>query len=473
MKVACVFTPWYRRESPAPELASMIALVKGMGHRVFVFDINNEIFSQKYSKRSYWKYFLLDVSDEIANSFFFEMEEIFRHYCAEIMSQGPDIIIFKPIANTYKNAIRLAQMLKQENSNKLIIFSGKYTINEQDIESAIKQQKDSPFDFLICGQDEVALPKLLEAIEKNNLSNFDLSFKRNGKVIDCICGPVLASLDALPFFDFSDFNLNSYKYPEKLEMFISRGCPWQCSFCISWMVEGKYRSMSGKRIFQEILYQLNFHNRVKHFRFCDNTINGNIQSLRDFCDLISEVYKKGFPKIEWSGDAMIRPEMTEELLLKMHEAGCSGIGYGLESGCQHVVKQMFKPFLIPLAERVIRDTHHASIKTSVNIMVGFPTETNSDFEETLKFIEKNKENIDEIRLTFTGCRVYPESRLHKDHKQLGITMLDVDNWVSNDGTNNYEERIRRAEEVCQLALSLGIELMVNSRPRRKLDLAKT
>ncbi len=473
MKVACVFTPWYRRESPSPEFASMIALVKGRGHKVFVFDLNNEIFSQKYSKRNYWKYFLLDAPDEAVNTFFSEIEEIFRNYCAEILSKDPDIIIFKPIANTYSNAIRLAEIFKKENRDKLIIFSGKYTINKQDIESAIKQQEDSPFDFIICGQDEVALPALLEAIETNNMSNFDLLFRRNGKVIDCINGPVLASLDGLPFFDFSDFDLNSYKYPEKIEMFISRGCPWQCSFCISCIVEGKYRSMSGRRMLQEILYQLNFHRGIKHFRFCDNTINGNTQNLKDFCDLILQEYKKGFPKIEWSGDGMIRSEMDEELLLKMRDAGCVGIGYGLESGSERVVKEMLKPFSIALAERVIRDTHRASIKTTINIMAGFPTETRSDFEETLRFIEKNKENIDEIRLTFSSCRIYQDSYLHKNYEKFGITMLDIDNWVSNEGANTYEERIKRTEEICQLTLSLGIELMFNSRPKRESDLAKT
>ena len=42
----------------------------------------------------------------------------------------------------------------------------------------------------------------------------------------------------------------------------------------------------------------------------------------------------------------------------------------------------------------------------------------------------------------------------------------------NDGTNTFEERTKRAEEVCRLVLSLGIELMFNGRPRRKPDLIK-
>jgi radical SAM superfamily enzyme YgiQ (UPF0313 family) len=473
MKIACVFMPWYRRESPPPEFGLLIALVRKSGHRAFVFDINNGIFSQEFSKRSYWKYFLLDAPPEETEAFFQETQETFQDYCRQIIAKDPQLIIFKPIAKTYDNALRVAQILKKQNPDKLIIFSGKYTVKQQDIASAINQQEYSPFDFIICGQDELALPALLAAIEKNDLTDFDRGFKRQGKVIDCIDGPVLEDFDELPFFDFSDFDLNAYKRPGKIELFMSRGCPWRCSFCLSCLVENKYRCLSGRRLLQEILYQLNFHKGIKSIQFCDNTINGDINKLRDFCQLLAKEYKKGLPRLEWSGDAMIRQEMDAELLLQMSQAGCVGIGYGLESGSQKVVKEMLKPFSIPVAEKVFRDTHGAAIKTSVNILVGFPTETRADFEETLGFIERNKVNIDEIRLTFNGCRLYSESYLYKNYEKFGIIAPDTDAWTSDSGRNNYAERVKRAEEVCRLVLSLGMELMFNSRAKRKLDLVNT
>ena len=472
MKIACIFMPWHQRESPPSEFASMISLVKGMGHRAFVFDINNGIFSENFNRRSYWKYLSLDVPEELEQAFYAESEEILKIYCNEIVSKGPDIILFKSIANTYKNALHFARILKAENQDRLIIFTGKYAVTKKDVEFLSERQEDSPFDFIICGQDEVALPRLLNAIEQQEMPGFDLSFKRNGKVIDCIEGPVLQNLDELPFLDFSDSDFNTYKNPKRIEMFTSRGCLWKCSFCVNCVIGGQYRSMSGKRILQEILYQLNFRKEIEHIRFGDSAINGNIQALGDFCDLILREYEKGLPKLQWSGDAMITPQMTEELLLKMSAAGCLGIGYGLESGCQQVVKDMSKPFSIALAERVIRDTYRASIKTSVNIMTGFPTESNSDFQETLRFIERNRENINEIRLAFNGCRLCEGSYLYDYPEKFGITTFDIDKWVSNDGTNTFEERTKRAEEVCRLVLSLGIELMFNGRPRRKPDLMK-
>lgn len=467
MKIAVVLMPWYRIESPSPEFALTIALLKTQNHKVYVYDINNEMFNRQFSKRGYWRYFLLDAPSEVRDNFFAETREIFEHLSSQILSVDPEVIIFKIAGKTYHCSVQMAKIIKEKDEKKLIIFTGSLVPSEEDVKSFVQEQEELPSDFIICGEDDIALPKLVEALEAGRIDQFDISFKRIGKVIDCLKGPIVENLDILPFYNFTDFDLNSYKFPEKLEMFISRGCTWRCSFCVDWLTERKYRSMSGKRIYKEILYQTKIH-KTKHFRFCDKTINGDINALADFCDLMIEEYGRDLPEIQWSGDAMIRPEMTEELLLKMRRAGCTGIGYGLESGSQEVVRKMGKHFSISLAEEVLRNTHDADIRTDVNILVGFPTEAQADFKETLNFIKRNKENIDEIRLTFAGCRVYPRSILAINPEKYNLANTDTDYWFTKDGINTYEERVKRSEAVCQLVLDLGIELRVNSRVTRKV-----
>jgi len=279
-------------------------------------------------------------------------------------------------------------------------------------------------------------------------------------------GPIVENLDDLPYYDFSDFNLNSYKFPEKLEIFISKGCPWRCSFCVDWLTEKRYRSMSGERIYQEVLFQHRKH-KTKHFRFCDKTINGNIKAISDFSDLVIGEHSPPSFSIQWSGDAMIRPEMTKELLSKMRQAGCVGLGYGLESGSEKVVRDMGKQFSTQLAEEVIKNTHAADIFTSINIMIGFPTETETDFLETLNFIERNKQFIREIRLTYIGCRVLKNSLLYDFSSRFNLAKTDTDFWMTKDKGNTYEERVRRYEIACQHILNLGIDLRVNSRSAKK------
>ena len=463
MKIALVLAPWYRRESPSPELVMAASVLRKEGHQVTVYDINNAIFNDSFLLRKYWKYFLLDAPEEARNDFFSEAGGILSQYAEKILSGNPEAVIFKITGKTFPNSERLAKLIKEKDQGKLIIFSGALVSNQEDVDSFVNGQDSLPADYLICGEDEVALPELVKCLS----SKSSLTLKRRGKIIDCMMGPIQENLDLLPFYDFSDYDLNTYKFPDRLEMFISRGCPWHCAFCIDWLTEKKYRSMSGKRIAEELQFQARKY-RIKHFRFCDKTINGDIAAMEEFCDSMLGIYKDNFPVMEWSGDAMIRPEMTRDLIFKMYTAGCRGLGYGLESGSDKVLKDIGKKFSSALAGEVVRNTHEAGIFTSINIMVGFPTETSVDFEQTLDFIDKNKSFIDEIRLTFIGCRIYKQSILHNQPDKFNLADVDTDFWATRDGVNTYDERVKRYEFICQHILDLGISLRVNSRTTKKV-----
>lgn len=483
MKIAVVLMPWQRRESPSPEIAMAISILKSQNHKVSLWDINALMFSNSFSQRRYWKHFLLDPGSETIEDFQEGSRDFFEYFANQILLDHPYVIVFKCVGKTYYNAIKLASIIKQKNKDKLIILCGLLVTGQKDIGSIIARQNEMPVDFIICGEDEVAIKEIMNAIETNTLGKLNIIFKKNNKIIDCTNGPIIENMDDLPFFDFSVFDLKNYKFQDTLEMFISKGCPWRCAFCLDWKNE-RYRSMSGKRIFDEVSHLVETDKDLRHIRFCDKTINGNMKSFSEYCDLTSKAVGKGLLRSDWvwSGDAMIRPEMAEELLQFASNAKCIGLGYGLESGSEKVIRDMGKHFSIPLAERVIKDTHNANIITTINIMSGFPTETRNDFLETIAFITRNKEFIDEIRLTYAGCRIYPDSYLDTHADKYGIVYPDCDKersnsidsgidravyWKNQDGTNTYEERVRRTEEICQHILSLGIELRVNSRVTRK------
>jgi len=483
MKIAIVLMPWQRRESPSPEIAMAISILKSQNHKVSLWDINTLMFSNSFSQRRYWKHFLLEPDSETIENFQEDSKDFFEYCAGQILSDNPYVIVFKCVGKTYYNSVKLASIIKEKNKDKIIILCGLLVTGQKDIESIIARQKEIPADFIICGEDDVAIKEITNAIETNTLGKLNGIFKKYNKVMDCSNGPVVENMDDLPFFDFSDFDLKNYRFQDVLEMFISRGCPWKCAFCLDWKNE-RYRSMSGKRIFDEVSHLTEKYKDLRHIRFCDKTINGNMKSFSEYCNLTSRAVSKGLLRSDWvwSGDAIIRPEMTEELLRFASNAKCIGLGYGLESGSEKVIMDMGKHFSIPLAERVIKDTHNANIKTTINIMVGFPTETRKDFLETIGFVTRNKEFIDEIRLTYDGCRVYPGSYLDTHADKYGVIYPDLDKersnsidsgidkavyWKSQDGTNTYEERVKRAEEMRQHILSLGIELRVNSRVTRK------
>jgi len=459
--------PLCRRDRPLADLGMNIALLK-KEHKVFLFDLNNEIFLSCFKARSYWKYLHMDPDSDRDISFWQEIEPLCNYFASKILDCNPDVIVFEAIGNTFINSERMTRLLKEKKPNIPIIFIGLFHKSKEEIENFILNQKKHPQDFIIIGYEEIALPKLVASLENNEFkSDFKNLFSTYDKIIDATKVEVPENLDHLPFFDFTDFDLNRYKDPSFLEIYTSRGCIWRCKFCSDWQPQGKYRSMSGRRIFNEFINQSKLHKNVNHIRMVDLAINLNIDALNEFCDLIIEAKNNGMRNIFWSGDAIIHPGMTKELILKMRKAGCVGIGYGLESGSERVIKSIGKKFSIPLAEEVIKNTHNSGIKTSINIITGLPAETEKDFEQTINFINRNKNYIDEIRLTFMSYVIRKNSAFFEYAEKIGIKSKETEYWFTDDKKNTYEERIKRFDRLKEFVLSLGIDLRVGGRILKK------
>jgi len=160
--------------------------------------------------------------------------------------------------------------------------------------------------------------------------------------------------------------------------------------------------------------------------------------LEELCDLIV----KNNIRINWSAQASIRKGMTRDFLMKLKEAGCHTLMYGIESGSNKILKLMNKQFTAELAEEVMRNTYEAGIQANFNIIIGFPGETEIEFQESVDFVKRNLEFSQIIALNVLSISKGSDLDINKD--KWGIRCQQPD-WVSLDGVNNYEERLRRLE----------------------------
>ena len=175
--------------------------------------------------------------------------------------------------------------------------------------------------------------------------------------------------------------------------------------------------------------------------------------ISKLCDLI---ISNGL-KINWGGMGLIRGEMDVALLRKMMQAGCNCIGYGLESGSQKIIDKMGKGFKMEVAERVIRDTYSVGIETILGIIVGFPGETEDDFKDTLRFVERNRNHISWIHSP-SECSIGCNSYMHMNSDKFDV-ILDSDNgenWRSKDGTNTHTRRQKRIKIFNEFLASINI-----------------
>ena len=112
---------------------------------------------------------------------------------------------------------------------------------------------------------------------------------------------------------------------------------------------------------------------------------------------------------------------TSEICRIMRQAGCLQVGFGLESYNQRVLDLMKKGTQVAEVIPILKRFRDAGIRTHLNIMIGFPTETLEEAEETKRFLDENRHLYHSFGIqTFnlesgTDIDRYPE--------QFGITEL--------------------------------------------------
>jgi len=118
-------------------------------------------------------------------------------------------------------------------------------------------------------------------------------------------------------------------------------------------------------------------------------------------------------------------------------------------------------------ERILELTRKARINTQLNFIVGFPGETESEFIETLEFIERNREWICGIT-NLNRCIIVENSPLGKNPDIFGA--MPEPGWEpvagrfsTVDGTN-FEERVERLNRAIVFIKTLGLSIWSTNMP---------
>ena len=460
MKLAFVQAPAWGRDCPPYAMCLLAALVRQKGHQAYLFDLNNTLYHtssrdlrRMWDDKDYYSYW--EDRDSVL-AFMAENKKTVDFYIDKILGTGAKVIGFTVHFSSAWASLEIARLIKERDRDCLIVFGGPDCSRQQKGDFYIQQ---GCVDIVVHGEGEAPLWEIIDnfAKLKETKSLKGCLVLRDGKIQDGGYSPGPQDLDALPLPDYSDFrdeiNLRMYREPNRLDISDSRGCTTCCHFCSEWQFWGKFRSKSGKKIFAEVHKLVQDFPKVDYFYFIGSLMNGDIKALEEFCDLV--IANK--LNIRWAGQAVIRPEMTRAFLEKMKRAGCSWISYGIESGSQQVLERMNKNFSLEVAARVMRDTKEAGIPNQINIMFGLPTETSDDFGQTLEFFRKNRKYVDTVLASQSFCVIDKGTYIYNHPQEFGIRNREHHlYWDSNNGENNYPERLRRYEEFCGLALSMGI-----------------
>ena len=182
------------------------------------------------------------------------------------------------------------------------------------------------------------------------------------------------------------------KYPFKSGVNIMYGCNNFCSYCIVPYVRGRERSRLKEDILREI--QALSEDGVKEVMLLGQNVNSYGKTLASpvsFAELLKDVTKiEGIERIRFMTSHP--KDLSDELIEVMasSEKICRHFHLPLQSGSDRILKLMNRHYTkeryLELAEKLRKAMPDISLTT--DIIVGFPGETEEDFEDTMDVVRK-------------------------------------------------------------------------------------
>ncbi len=450
MKTALVNCPMIPVDAPPLGLAYLATYLAKKGKDIAVLDINIDFYhTQTTENKGYWgpKFSQFWYLEAKYNEIPFIKKEIYEFYANKILLVNPDIVGFTATSTTVFFIKGLVDVLKKINPNLFIILGGasahRVFSKEKEKKFEMENKMHNYADAIVVGESEETFLDLINQLEAGGEINCPgVCIKRGDEWIDFGMRTPISNLDLLPFPDYSFFPVDKYTEKNMIRILGSRGCYAKCVFCTDTMIWQKYRTRSARDIFLEMkLRRLEGHH---HMEFNDSTLNGDLNVLNELCDLLISANMD----ILWGGNARIRKEMDLTFLTKMYKAGCRKMSVGIESASQKVLDDMNKNLKIEEVVDFLKNAKQAGIKISVNWVVGFPTETQKDFEKTKKFIQEYSSYF--VECAVSTLSINPHTLIERYPEKFGI-IYDKDRiWRTKDKKNLPKVREKRFFELMEI-----------------------
>ena len=288
-------------------------------------------------------------------------------------SEKADIYIVNTCTVTNMSDRKSRQMLrrvKEINKNSTVIAVGCYVqVAKQDVEKI-------PEIDLCLGNDEKA--NIVDFAEKY------INDKRKAIQIQ----------DVLKSKEYVDFGQVVFTEKTRAVVKVQDGCDRYCSYCIIPYARGRVRSRKPDSVLEEI-------KQIVQEGIKEVVITGiHIASYgKDFktkyslIDLLEDINKiEGLKRIRLGS---IEPLLIDEefiLRLKKLDKICPHFHLSLQSGCDATLKRMNRRYNTEQFRNIVKliRKNYTDAMLTTDVIVGFPGETEEEFDITYKFLEEIK-----------------------------------------------------------------------------------
>ncbi|MFX1535336.1 MAG: tRNA (N(6)-L-threonylcarbamoyladenosine(37)-C(2))-methylthiotransferase [Promethearchaeota archaeon] len=199
---------------------------------------------------------------------------------------------------------------------------------------------------------------------------------------------------------------------------IAQGCLSNCSYCIVNKVMGTLRSFDSSKILQEVRKALKSGVKEIQFTAQDTAVYGK-DTGTSLPELLTKTLK--IPGSYRIRIGMMHPkhalEIRDDLIQIMQDSRIyKFLHLPLQSGNNRILKEMKRFYTIDEYKDLLHyfRRHFKDFTISTDIIVGFPGETYSEFQDTIQIIQEIQPDI--VNISRFGAR--PETKAQRMKKQI-------------------------------------------------------
>ena len=247
-----------------------------------------------------------------------------------------DVVCFHTFSSTMPKVIEYCRRIRARRPDMPIIVGGTHA-------SVMAEDTLQYCDYVVRQEGDETLPELLAALrDGGDLSSvLGISYKVDGGIRHNPNRPFIEQLDTVPDMEL----IHGYTAVSKLQLArrlmtrwnvlqTSRGCPYDCSFCIAPRELGRgYRVRDIENVIADIKYQRAL-TGCKRFFIVDNHFTVNRERTKALLNRIIE------EKLDWEALCFTRVEVArdKEMLQLLKKSGINTLYMGLESFDNDVLK---------------------------------------------------------------------------------------------------------------------------------------
>jgi len=335
----------------------------------------------------------------------FIVEELFR--------LQPDVVLFSAYIWNVETLRQLCPLLKKVMPDCIIGFGGP----EVSYESENFLQENPAVDLVMRGEGELVFTKLLEHWDNGTPAELSeigsLTYRKDGEIIFTMQEEPL-DLALLPFpyeADFSDIQ-NQIIYYES-----SRGCPYQCGYCLS-SVEQGVRFVPLEKVLPDLQKFLNA--KVPQVKFIDRTFNCKKSHAMAIWKYLHE-HDNGVTNFHFEITADIIDQEAIDFLKQVRK-GLFQFEIGVQSTNPHTIKAINRNVDFDKLAGIVKQIKAGeNIHQHLDLIAGLPHEDYASFGRSFNDVY----NLEPEQLQLGFLKVLKGSMLHQKQKEYEIVCHDT------------------------------------------------